>query len=339
MPGINGLNGANGLNGLNEVERSSSLKTIDLNDENLQKVTDMKNLEGVKAETTGHKAGRIIAGILGGLLLAAGIAAAAVAVTATLGVAVGVLGAVAAFAGITATSITAGAAGCAGIALIATSAHMAPGHPEVPAEHGSGDAEKALEEKRLDFLKKGVSEIANKGAVKFTDEDLSATSIKMNKLHIHYDPEEFGSNVFMFCMNVNDKLKNSDGNDLISIVRDNKIDLVCASFVKDTLTNHNINSLELNADSILTVRRSMQQFFCTMVGNKEYGALAEKLQDGNFQQKFAESLIQTLGTRRNGDDRKAVEIFIAAIAIRDLDELGTAFKKEEENLMEQRIFG
>ncbi len=93
-----------------------------------KKLSSMVNFEKVSTETTGHKAGRIIAGILGGLLLAAGIAAATVAVTATLGVAVGVLGTVATFAGITGSSIAAGAAGAAGIGLITSSALLAPKH-------------------------------------------------------------------------------------------------------------------------------------------------------------------------------------------------------------------
>ncbi len=93
-----------------------------------EKISEINNLEKVEPESTGHKAGRIIAGILGGLLLAAGIAAATVAVTASLGVAAGVLGTVAAFAGITGSSIAAGAAGAAGIGLITTSALLSPKH-------------------------------------------------------------------------------------------------------------------------------------------------------------------------------------------------------------------
>ncbi len=337
---------------LSAVSGRESLQSISMDedvnknllDENVKKdvkdATDLSKIEKLNSETTAHKAGRIIAGILGGLLLAAGIAAAAVAVTATLGVAVGVLGTVAAFAGITATSIAAGAAGTAGIALIATSAHMAPAHPEVPSQHGSGDAEKVLEEKKIDFLKKGVSEIGKNGAVKFAGDDVVAdTAVKMKKLYIHYDPEVFNGNAMSLCMAIDNKLKNSDGDDLISTVRDNKIDLACANFVEETLSKHDINSKELNAENILTVRRSLQEYFASMSGNNQYGELANKLNNGYFQQKFAEALIQTLGTQRNESDRKAVEIFIAAIAISDLDELDTAFTKEENNLVGQRIFG
>ena len=93
----------------------------DILDEELKKnfaeVTDLKNMEQLKSdlnakpESTMHKVGRFLSGILGGLLVAAGIAVAAVA---TCGIGVGVA--------------------AAGIGLIATSVALRPKNPGATAQ-------------------------------------------------------------------------------------------------------------------------------------------------------------------------------------------------------------
>ncbi len=146
MSGVNRIGG--GQENLQPIEKKSGDNEI-INKQtrdSIKETTNIKNIEKIVPESTGHKVGRIIAGILGGLLLAAGIAAATVAVTATLGVAVGVLGTVAAFAGITGSSIAAGAAGCAGIGLITTSALLAPKHSEDFADDRISEAENSAQE-------------------------------------------------------------------------------------------------------------------------------------------------------------------------------------------------
>ncbi len=137
MSGVGGINtnqtSTTAVNADNTVANNNEITKEQKN--NYENTTKIDNLAGVAKSSSG-KAGRIIAGILGGILLAVGIAAATVAVTASFGVAAGILGTAAAFMGITGASVTAGAAGAAGIGLITCSA-LSPKHPEVPAEnHG-----------------------------------------------------------------------------------------------------------------------------------------------------------------------------------------------------------
>ncbi len=104
----------------NEVEDNNLIdkKTS----ENQEKLTSLDNIEKISTQKSSGKAGRIFAKILGGLLLAAGFAAAAVATVCSLGIAPAFVGAIAAtIGGITGASIAAGVAGAAGIGFIAGS--------------------------------------------------------------------------------------------------------------------------------------------------------------------------------------------------------------------------
>lgn len=86
-----------------------------------EKLTSQDNIEKLGTHSSSGKLGRIITGIAGGLLLAAGLAAAAVATVASMGLATGIIAAVAGAIGITGSSVSAGVLGAAGIGCIAGS--------------------------------------------------------------------------------------------------------------------------------------------------------------------------------------------------------------------------
>ena len=84
-----------------------------------EKLTSQDNLEKLGTKKSSGKIGRIMTGIAGGLLLAAGLAAAAVATVASFGLAVpGAIAAVAAAVGVTGASITSGVTGAASIGCL-----------------------------------------------------------------------------------------------------------------------------------------------------------------------------------------------------------------------------
>jgi hypothetical protein len=84
-----------------------------------EKLTSQDNLEKLSTKKSSGKIGRIMTGIADGLLLAAGLVAAAVATVASFGLAVpGTIAAVATAVGVTGASITAGVTGAAGIGCL-----------------------------------------------------------------------------------------------------------------------------------------------------------------------------------------------------------------------------
>ncbi len=355
-----------GISGVNRNDTSSSLQSIDLNDDNnkninketsdnYKKVANMTNFEGVKAETTGHKAGRIIAGILGGLLLAAGIAAAAVAVTATLGVAVGVLGTVAAFAGITGSSIAAGAAGAAGIGLITTSALLTPKHPDEPAvqkeveeiivvPENKGSAKEInkslLDENKLFVFKKAVpflvkvekkeANIDNEPKIDFKANIDNEANIAKELDSIKVDPEnDFTIKIDLlntFCQATYFQCEGKDSDIKIGQYAKKESDQATAEscyivFTKSVLKKVGITDFNLSKKNVLLVRQAISQCVKTAIKGDAYLPYLPAYGSEDFQKDLLKNIQNNLKNYKSDEDKAALKIYVAAMTAGDLDEL------------------
>ncbi len=240
--------------------------------------TDLSKIEKLNSETTAHKAGRIIAGILGGLLLAAGIAAATVAVTATFGVAVGVLGTLAAFAGITASGIAAAAAGCAGIGLITTSALLAPKDPSAMAESDSAKAENKIS----DFSQNTSTQ--KQGSIKFGADQLEATEEKLEAKGM--DSDKINNQSFVAWVQIAtltsvdlnaggpviDTRKNPTWSDNIARIPFNAFRNIKDNLTSDDLKDDNVLLLKqsLNIGLEKVGRNAADDFFAPVVNSKSF---------------------------------------------------------------------
>ncbi len=325
------------------VEARDSLQSVDMNRESndildkqtkddVKKATDLNQMEKVKPETTAHKAGRIIAGILGGLLLAAGIAAATVAVTATFGVAVGVLGTVAAFAGITGSSIAAGAAGCAGIGLITTSALLAPKHAEVPAQPEVKQGSKFISQNDFSLLKNAVDAIDEENKVTFDaqtldeiKEDLKDQKVNVKAKHVAAEDDvEFSNNTY-FVITGNIKLENGQPPKVEKNLfnTSNYID-----FVDKVLQKENINSAEITEKNVQLVRMYLSEAILDENILILHGDSKQAFSNPQFQKELAGELLSRIDDQATEERGKSLALFIAAITPVDFDAMKNAVPEE-----------
>ncbi len=221
----------------------------------------------------------------------AGIAAATVAVTATFGVAVGVLGTAAAFAGITASSITAGAAGCAGIGLIATSALIAPKHAEVPADD-------IKEEVTADDIK---------------EEEVPAPEIKKETVDIK--KIDFTSSVAktMFDMMLSKLIDTKTGRLNAEYINKRARTLYIGYFVKNVLQKAQIQTDKVSDESVATVKQAINQCIKKIIDNNDINKNDAEI----FNKK--EFKTELLNELKNDDDisidnKILIDIFIKAIS-------------------------
>ncbi len=333
MPGMNPI-GASPNNDIELLKADMKDKLIDDNiRDSLKSITDINKFEELKPETTGHKAGRIIAGVLGGLLLAAGIAAAAVAVTATLGVAVGVLGTVAAFAGITATSIAAGSAGCAGIGLITTSALLAPKHAEVPASAAAQEkmpSSKYVSQKNIELLRNAADSIDEENKVSFDEEALEKIKGELKDKNVnvvapHVEPEEGGDlefkNYSYFVITSNLNVDPVNGS--VTIDKKSFASAVYENFVSMILEKEKIEDAEINKKNVQIVR----MYLTENVLNKDVTLTdldndkkRKAFNNPQFQKELANELISHIGDFDSEHYTKCLALFIAALTPVNLDE-------------------
>ena len=119
--GLNTSSRANGAGNVNDVAQKDKIDEIvdQVYDEEMAKLTSQDSIEKLGTDKKPSKVGRIMSRIAGGILLAAGLAAAATATVVSLGVAPAVIAAAAtAIGGVLGTSIAAGVTGAAGIGCL-----------------------------------------------------------------------------------------------------------------------------------------------------------------------------------------------------------------------------
>ncbi len=238
-----------------------------------KKLSKTEIFEEVKPETTGHKAGRIISGILGGLLLAAGIAAATVAVTATFDVVVGVLGTVAAFAGITGSSIAAGAAGCAGIGHITTSALLAPKHPEITDEQ--------INQFNIDKCKN--STLIKGFAAKFIRDQATEQSKT-----ISFNPNDQDGLELTYRRFTSEVLENAG-------------------------LNANTDKIKASKQNIKLVQEALLQYYAQNIETASLDSMVKVMSDPEFLEDMTKYINSSIEKHDNHNDKALLSIFSAAI--------------------------
>ncbi len=290
----------------------------------VEEVTNINKLQDVKAESTGHKAGRIISGILGGLLLAAGIAAAVVATTATFGAAAGILGTVAAFTGITGASIAAGTAGTAGIALITTSALLAPKHAGDAAVAGGG----YLSDKEIDLLTSAIDKIDNKHKVSFDENALEVIKEDLRDIKVEVEDRNADDEVDLSFKNTSYYV--TTGNIVITDIdrADGAPQLVdkqvfdagpYEKFVSQILQREHIDSPQINKKNVLLVRKYLAESINTDEILPENKKAKLALNNPKIQKQLAKALMDNFGKYNDEQYTKCLALFIAAIAPVDFD--------------------
>ncbi len=278
---------------LGSVNENANLNNISLNTntegagvdkkikDKVSSITHIDNIESVKPEGVGHKAGRIIAGILGGLLLAAGIAAAVVATTASFGVAAGILGTVAAFTGITGASIAAGTAGTAGIALITTSALLAPKHlQDTPVPVETKEPNQAEGSKQIEGSKQKVE----------ISEIITGKYKTILKTNIDTENKSLKSDTFSLALA-----------------------LSVSTLARDILKDANLSAEKVTDEGIAAVRNALKQCGEIFKADKELGSYVEIFNNQDVRENLVECLQNAMGKISREEDKVFINTIISAL--------------------------
>ena len=188
-----------------------------------------------KPESTMHKVGRYLTKILGGLLLAAGVAAAAAAtvmsfgfggafIAATIGVVTGALG-------LTGVSVIAGVAGAAGIGLLATSEFMRPDDPEA-----------LLPQKN------------------FGDDKIEETVASLTKLDKGFKERPMTIQASAYMALILSELK-QDAKTGPYHLKANADSSHFMNFIEKALNNYGVTKFEVNETNVLLARLAINQYF------------------------------------------------------------------------------
>ena len=271
---------------------------------NIENETSMEKMEKLggpkppKPESTMHKVGRYLTGILGGLLLAAGVAAAVAATVASFGLAAGVVATAAAAVvgavGVTGASVAAGVAGAAGIGFIAGSAAMKPKEPEA-------------------LLQQEPREMQTVNLTEFGAEE---TDTIKNALKAKYDAEPA---LIQSDSNVGEKIgklvESIEGEPVYEVDKSLAKPDDIKSCVKGILSENGIQKLEVNEKNMLLVRHAIDTYLGESDDGDVYAWNLAEVKNGF--NTIAEDAMKKLSP--NSEDYKLLDIFKGALNLKSVD--------------------
>ncbi len=330
--------------------------------EDYQKINVVDTMEKAEpAPASSGRARKIIAGIVGALLTAVGIAAAAASVLATAGISLGIMAGAAAFVGgITGTSIIAGVSGCAGIGLIAGSARMKvnPQGLENAAKNtesnhrANNDRQSILENlagqqgniiddnkinvKKVNVKKTGSKQVKSNQQIVYDIDSKLQTSKKSSSIIGEKQRNSISSQLQK--MGVTNPEKLSADADLMSFFSEIEysqmkeeyemggIDHTSLSGIAENVLELPIDApaTELNQKNVLKVRMAFNNFFATGEGAQfpdSYNSGRDALNNLQFKQKLSEALMRDF--EENGMEITNVGAYItfAALFMDDISKL------------------